>query len=111
MPCIKSVVNIKCQYCQCLTIRFGSVGDKQRYRCKNCKRTQLNGYLNHACNTYINPEIAAHLKDGCGIRSISRLLHIAAGTVLCRIKKIAGAIKKPAITLDRVYEVGELRPT
>ena len=31
------------------------------------------------------------------------------GTVLCRIKKIADSIKKPAIAMERVYEVDELK--
>ena len=109
MLCIKIVVNVNCQYCQSEMIKFGNVGGKQRYRCKNCKRTQLKDYLNHSCHADINPEIAAHIKEGCGIRSISRLLHIAAGTVLSRIKKIADGIKKPAISLQRTYEVDELK--
>jgi len=109
MLCIKSVVNIKCQYCLGLTIRFGSVDNKQRYRCKDCKRTQLKDYLSNACKAGINPEIAAHIKEGCGIRNISRLLHIAAGTVLSGIKKIADNIKKPAIRMQMTYEVDELK--
>ncbi len=93
MLCIKSVVNVKCQYCLGLTIRFRIIDNKQRYRCKDCKRTQLKDYINHACKAGINPAIAAHVKEGCGIRSISRLLHIATGTVIYRIKKIADGDK------------------
>jgi len=46
---------------------------------------------------FINASIAAHVKEGCGIRSIARLLNIFAGTMLSRIKSIAGRIKKPTI--------------
>ena len=65
--------------------------------------------MNQACKACINADIVAHVKEGCGIRSIARLLHIAAGTVLYRIQKIAGSIKKPAIMMERVYEVDELK--
>jgi len=109
MSCIKVVVNINCQYCHGETIKFGNVGNRQRYRCKNCKRTQLKDYSNQAWKASINSDIVAHVKEGCGIRSIARLLHIAAGTVQGRIQKIAGSIKKPAIIMERVYEVDELK--
>ena len=95
MPCIKVVVNISCQYCQKLTIKFGKLGARQRYRCKNCSRTQLLEYINQAYKAGVNSNIASHVKEGCGIRSISRLLNISAGTVLSRIKSIADSIKKP----------------
>jgi insertion element IS1 protein InsB len=109
MPCIKIVVNTSRHYCQSETIKFGKVGDKQRYRCKSCKKTQLKAYLNQACKASTNSDIVAHVKEGCGIRSIARLLHIAAGTVLCRIQKIADGIKKPAISMGMTYEVDELK--
>jgi len=109
MPFIKIVVNPKCQYCACDTIKFGKTGMDQRYRCKQCRKIQLAVYKKHAYGASTNAEIAAHVKEGCGIRSIARLLHIAAGTVLCRIKKIADSIKKPAIAMERVYEVDELK--
>ena len=109
MPCIKEVGNLKCQYCQSETIKFGMRGLSQRYRCKTCKKIQLADYKKRAYATYINSEIVAHVKEGCGIRSIARLLHIAAGTVLHRIQKIADSIKKPAIAIERVYEVDELK--
>lgn len=109
MPCIKEVVNVKCQYCQGETIKFGKTGINQRYRCKKCRKIQLSVYKKHAYEASVNSNIAAHVKEGCGIRSIARLLHIAAGTVLCRIQKIADGIKKPAILMERVYEVDELK--
>jgi len=109
MPCIKAVVNVNCQYCQGLTIKFGKTGAKQRYRCKNCRKIQLNTYIKHAYKPSTNSNIAAHIKEGCGIRSIARLLNISAGTVLKRIKSIADCIKKPIISTGRIYEVDELK--
>ena len=88
MPCIKAVVNVNCQYCRGLTIKFGKAGTAQRYRCKNCKRAQLQRYVKYAYKASVNSNIAAHVKEGCSIRSIARLLKISAGTVLKRIKAL-----------------------
>src|SRR5665213_3411862 len=109
MPCIKAVDNKDYQYCQSPTVKFGKTSDMQRYRCKSCKKTQINTYQKNAYKPGINANIAAHLVEGCGVRSIARLLHISAGTVLYRIQKIAASIKKPAILMERSYEVDELK--
>jgi insertion element IS1 protein InsB len=63
-------------------------GASQRYRCKKCRKIQLADYKKHAYAAEINSEIAAHVKEGCGIRSISRLLHISATTVISRIQNV-----------------------
>ena len=97
MKCIKTVGNINCQYCQGPTIKFGRRDAIQRYRCKNCKKLRLKKYEKQGWKANVSGEIAAHVKEGCGIRSISRLLHISAATVISRIQKIAGSIKKPII--------------
>ena len=109
MLCIKTVVIERCRHCQSETIKFGKFNGRQRQRCKTCKKTQLEDYINRACQHDINPSIVAHLKEGCGIRSIARLLHISATTVIARIQKIANSIKKPAIKTERIYEVDELK--
>ena len=109
MQCIKVVVIINCQYCQGRLIKFGKVGDRQRYQCKSCKKTQFRSYLKQAYQASVNSNIIAHVKEGCGIRSISRLLQISATTVINRIQKIAGSIKKPAVPTGRIYEVDELK--
>jgi insertion element IS1 protein InsB len=109
MPCIKIVGNISCRYCKSETIKFGKTCGNQRYRCKHCHKIQLAVYKKNAYEISVNTNIAAHVKEGCGIRSIARLLHISANTVLKRIKIIADAIKKPAIVMGRAYEVDELR--
>ena len=84
MPCIKEVGNLKCQYCQSETIKFGKTGNKQRYRCKTCNKIQLAVYKKRAYANHINSEIVAHVKEGCGIRSIARLLHISPYSGACR---------------------------
>ena len=109
MKCINTVGDIDCQHCQGPTIKFGRRGVIQRYRCKNCKKLQLKNYEKQAWKANINAEIATHVKEGCGIRGISRLLQISATTVISRIQKIAENIKKPAIPTGRTYEVDELK--
>ncbi len=103
--CIKVVVNTDGNNCPGGTIKFGMVGARQRYRCKSCKRTQLHHYLKNAYKPSVNSNIAAHVKEGCGIRSIGRLLNISAGTVRSRIKNIASQVQKPIISMGRIYEV------
>jgi insertion element IS1 protein InsB len=109
MLCIKEVVNINCQYCHGPTIKFGKNGISQRYRCKSCKKIQLSKYERKAYKACINFDIVAHVKEGCGVRSISRLLNISVNTVLKRIKMVADTIKKPAISIGQDYEVDELK--
>lgn len=49
------------------------------------------------------------VKEGCGIRSIARLLKISVTTVLKRILSIAKIIRKPILSYNKLYEVDELR--
>lgn len=109
MKCYKIVDHVNCKYCQNVTVKFGKSNGVQRYRCKACKKIQLTTYKSQAYALSINPAIAAHVKEGCGIRSIARLLNISTTTVISRIQKIADSIKKPAISTGRVYEVDELK--
>ena len=56
-----------------------------------------------------NDIIRTLLKEGCGIRSISRILGIAPGTVLSRMLAISKQIKTPVYhCLGAKYEVDEL---
>ena len=106
--CYKSVGGLLCVSCGREMIRYGKSREKQRYRCKSCKRTQMGIYFNKACNFSTNEHIVNYLKEGCGIRSIARLLAISASTVLRRIKRIADQLKKPVLS-GGIYEVDELR--
>lgn len=107
--CIKTVVNKNCRYCLGTTIKFGKIQNQQRYRCKSCNRTQMGSYLNQAYISDINIHIINHVIEGCGIRSIARLLNISPNTVIKRIKIIAGSIRKPPIVTNQIYEVDELK--
>jgi insertion element IS1 protein InsB len=65
--------------------------------------------LKKAYEPTVDSTIIAFVKEGCGIRSIARLLRISTNTVLGRITAIANAIPKPTIPIGRTYEVDELR--
>ena len=107
--CIKNVGAISCNNCKGLIIKYGSVKDHQRYKCKSYNHTQMGFYKNIACNLFISNNIISLLKEGCGIRSIARLLNISPNTVIRRIKTIASNIKKPAIVMNKTYEMDELK--
>ena len=108
MKCFNPVGG-NCPCCRSIPIKYGKSGNQQRYYCKNCKKTWLTDYTKQAFLPSVNSAIVVLLKEGCGIRSISRLLHISATTVISRIQKIAESIKKPAILMEKFYEVDELK--
>ncbi|GAA0874340.1 hypothetical protein GCM10009118_07480 [Wandonia haliotis] len=57
----------------------------------------------------INSQIVLHTNEGCGIRSIARILNISPTTVISRILKISAGLKRPyPIVKGNCYEVDEL---
>lgn len=56
----------------------------------------------------LNKNISTLLKEGCGIRSIGRILKISASTVIRRILKIGSFIEPPIIGTGRTFEADEL---
>jgi IS1 family transposase/transposase-like protein len=100
---------ICCQTCGCKAVKNGFSGKTQRYKCPKCKKRFLQNYRYRAYQNHINHNIIALIKEGCGIRSISRLLRISTTTVLSRIRKIANKIKQPAIAYHQTFEIDELR--
>ncbi len=98
-----------CSYCSGNCIKHGSYNGRQRYKCKSCGRTFIKSYQYNACKPGISLWIQKLLKEGCGIRSIGRLLQISVTTVLKRIISIAKAIRKPMPALHKTYEVDEMR--
>jgi len=82
---------------------------KQRYICKNCKGTQVESYSYPAYNPNLNQQIITLTKEGLGIRSTARVLHISTTTLLKRIVAIAQSIPLPTISKGKTYEVDEIR--
>jgi len=99
-----------CQYCSGNCRKAGKQANgSQKLYCKACKKYQQSSYHKKAYGAGINTLIRKLLCESVGIRGIGRILHIATGTVIRRIKKIAAAIVKPASILDRpCFEVDEL---
>lgn len=107
--CTKNVdLEKKCIYCQSQCVKNGCSYGKQRYLCKSCKKSFVDFYSYNACNANINQEIKEHIKEGCGVRSIARLLKISISTVQRRTLQIAKNISKPIITMGKEYEMDEL---
>lgn len=108
--CSKRVGSEKsCPYCNGICIRYGkTISCRQRNKCKKCGRTHLDEYRYKAYGIATNEFIKEHLKEGCGIRSISRLLKISSKTVMKRIVCIAKIVVKPFVMLGKEYELDEM---
>ncbi len=101
---------MKCLRCLSYkTIKYGKTKKQiQIYKCLNCKRRFREEY-SYQSRLVTNQQIITLVKEGCGIRSIGRILNISPTTVISRIKRIANSIQKPApILLGRSYEIDEL---
>ncbi len=109
--CIKSVGGqMECRTCSGKLIRHGfSSAGKVRYKCKYCNKTQQEFYSYMAYCTDTNQHIKQLIKEGVGIRSISRILKFSTTTLLKRIVSIANAIQRPIISKGKEYEVDEMR--
>nr|WP_188619937.1 IS1 family transposase [Flavobacterium suaedae] len=82
---------------------------KQRYYCKSCKKSFQSTYCYKAYKLETNTLIKSLLKEGCGIRSISRILEISKKTVLSRMLTISNQIKPINFTkLGCKFEIDEL---
>ena len=68
----------------------------------------INTYTKLAYLPCIDDKVKCLLKEGCGIRSISRLLRIATSTVMRRILNISGKVIKPPLYIGKEYEVDEI---
>ena len=76
-------------------IRKGLRNHKQRFYCKDCKRSYQSQYVYQAYKSETNNFIKSLLKESCGIRSIGRVLNISLNTVLSRMINISKQIKIP----------------
>jgi len=100
---------MKCKRCDNICVKNGKQkNDIQRYYCQNCKLSQQNKYLYKAYIKNTNIKIIKLLKEGCGTRSIARLLEINTSTVTNRIVTIAKDVKKPIVKIGKKYEMDEL---
>lgn len=82
---------------------------KQRYICKSCGKTRVESYTYNAYIPNINSQIITLTKEGMGIRSTARVLHISPTTLLRRIVAISQSIRQPPVPKNKSYEVDEIR--
>mgnify|MGYP006080392675 CR=1 FL=1 len=99
-----------CPYCIGKLYKHGKTReDKQRFRCRDCRKTHIRNYSYNGYYPSLNRNIIALTKEGVGIRRTARLLCISTTTLIARIKKIASEIKEPLLINEKTYEVDELR--
>ena len=101
---------VLCKHCEGKCVKNGRQRNGSvRYKCSVCKRKQQEEYVYNAYLKQINKQIKIFVKEGVGIRSTSRILNIAIGTVIKRILLIAKNINQPMVSLEMTYEVDEIR--
>ena len=98
----------KCIYCSNKCVKNGRSYGKQRYFCRSCKKSFVDVYSYKECNISVNQDIKEHIKEGCSVRSIARLLKISVTTVQKRTILLAKKIVRPMITMGKEYEMDEL---
>lgn len=101
---------MKCSHCNGKCIKKGiTPSGVQKYKCKSCNKYQREEYKNKAWKGDTERIIKIHLKESCGIRSISRIMEISAVTVINKIKAIASKIQKPKVKRNKIYEADEMK--
>lgn len=86
---------IHCSIYKKHAVKNGFQSGKQRYKCTLCNKKFILNFSYQAYKENSNNLIISLLKEGCGIRSISRILSISNKTVLSRLIKISQHIKAP----------------
>lgn len=99
---------IPCAFCSNNCIRKGSYNGVQLLQCRTCLRYQRVQYRYLARAPGADERIILFVREGCGIRSISRIMGIAVSTVIARVKRIAARLTPLPVRLGRSYEVDEL---
>ncbi len=101
--------NPACGYCRGSSMKYGRTKTgHQRYRCRQWHRSFILSYSQCARNRNVDDQIAVLTCEGCGIRSIGRILKISVTTVISKIKNIASKMSKPLISKWKEYEVDEI---
>ncbi len=100
---------MKCKTCNETCIKKGfQKNGTQKFRCKKCCKWQHENYRYRAYDKLTDKNIVVLLKEGCGTRSISRILEISTTTVTKRIFLVASTIRKPPILFGKSYEMDEM---
>ena len=95
-----------CKHCgQDQFIKFGKSKEKQRYKCKHCKRTFTQGDARFRSNERGRALAVLLYGSGkCSLRFIAKLLQVSAPTVIYWLRKNVEAFPLPEIN-DSLREV------
>lgn len=101
---------MKCKHCNSLSIVKNGVRDgKQRFRCCECKKHFISKYHYLGAEPESTNKVVKCIKNGMGIRNISRVLGISTTTVISKIRRIGASIKKPTdFEHNSKFEMDEL---
>ncbi len=101
---------MKCKFCNGCCKKDGhQKNGTQRYKCKECSRKQQASYVYNAYDPAVKGSIIKFIKEGVGIRGMSRLLEISTTTLFKRILSISCAITPPHVVAGAIYEVDEIK--
>ena len=101
---------MECRYCTGKCVKNGKQATgTQRYRCKNCGRTQQEAYLYAGNNLNTRALFLRCLKTGSSLRGIQYVTGVAVSTQLRWIRKLSKSLKPPPnIRLNDEYELDAL---
>jgi insertion element IS1 protein InsB len=90
---------ITCPRCSSsnLVMHGTTANQKQRYRCKACRRQFITNYTYRGCQPAVRQLVLPMTMNASGIRDISRVLQISPNTVLAIIKEAALAVAEPRV--------------
>jgi IS1 family transposase/transposase-like protein len=91
---IMVLVPLECLHCGSINIRkFGvSQAGKQRYECKDCKKTFQKDYTYNAYDPKIRSEIYFQTINGSGVSAIARNLRVAKDTVISILRDFESSL-------------------
>ena len=90
-----------CSRCVDESVKNGKTrAGKQRYLCRSCGKSYVLNPTNVGYGIKFDQSIVNFIREGCGIRSTSRLLGIAPSTVIKSMLRISKTIVPPSIPLD-----------
>jgi insertion element IS1 protein InsB len=98
-----------CTRCDTYVVKNGfTKGKKQRYKCAACTTSKVIDPIAKGFGNSLHEPIRTLVREGCGIRSLGRILKVSAATILRNILALAEKIVPEAIPAGGSYQVDEL---
>jgi insertion element IS1 protein InsB len=97
---------ITCPSCSARSIiKHGTTpAGKQRYLCKRCRRQFVIHYTYRGHDPEVRRLVVPLSLNGCGIRDISRVLHVSTNTILKLLRRHAARVRRPRLP-ERITEL------